>query len=293
MFKFLDKLLSNEKFCAAVFVAPSLIGTFLFIVIPSVFSLLISFSKWNLLKTPKFCGFDNYVELFGNPLFYKVLANTLFYSVAISVLGVLIPLILAVIIDKKIKGAEMFKTVYFLPYITPMIIIALVWEWIFDPQRGAMNWLLLNSHIDWLYNSHLAMYALILVSIWKNIGYNMILILTGLQGISPSLYEASRIDGAGEVRTFFRITLPMVSPMLFFVMIITMISSFQVFDLIYLMTNGGPDNSTNVLVFWLYKNAFEYFKAGEASAIAYVLFVIILILSIIQWKLRKKWVFNE
>ena len=182
---------------------------------------------------------------------------------------------------------------YFLPYITPMVIIAIVWEWILDPQRGIVNQLIFHSQTDWLYNPNLAMYSLILVSIWKNIGYNMILILTGLQGVPSSLYEASKLDGAGEIKTFFKITLPMISPMLFFVMLITMISSFQIFDLIYLMTNGGPENSTNVLVFWLYKNAFEYFKAGEASAIAYVLFLIILLLSFIQWKLRKKWVYNE
>lgn len=293
MFKFIDKLFSKEKTAGLIFVAPAFLGTLIFIVLPSIFSFLLSFTKWNLLSSPTFCGLKNYTNILSDPLFYKVLFNTLFYSLSISIFGVIIPLLLAVIIDKKIKGAEVFKTMYFLPYITPMVIIAIVWEWILDPQRGIVNQLIFHSQTDWLYNPNLAMYSLILVSIWKNIGYNMILILTGLQGVPSSLYEASKLDGAGEIKTFFKITLPMISPMLFFVMLITMISSFQIFDLIYLMTNGGPENSTNVLVFWLYKNAFEYFKAGEASAIAYVLFLIILILSFIQWKLRKKWVYNE
>lgn len=293
LFKFSDKIFSREKTAGLLFCAPAFLGTFIFIVLPSIFSLAISFSKWNLLSAPVFCGLDNYLDLLKSPLFWKILANTLFYSFVISFLGVLIPLLLAVIIDKKIKGAGIFKTVYFLPYITPMVIIAVVWEWIFDPQRGILNQLIFHTQIDWLYSTHLAMYAIIAVSVWKNIGYNMLLILTGLQGVSQSLYEASKIDGASEIQTFLKVTLPMISPMLFFVMIITMISSFQVFDLVYLMTDGGPENSTNVLVFWLYKNAFEYFKAGEASAIAYVLFFIIMVLSFVQWKLRKKWVFNE
>lgn len=293
MFKFVDNLLSKEKSVGILFIAPAFLGTLLFIIVPSIFSFFLSFTKWNLLSSPSFCGLQNYSSILNNPMFYKVLWNTLFYSISISIFGVIIPLLLAVIIDKKIKGANTFKTLYFLPYITPMIIIAIVWEWLLDPQRGIINQLIFYTQIDWLYNPHLSMYALILVSIWKNIGYNMILILTGLQGVPQSLYESSKIDGAGEIKTFLKITLPMISPMLFFVMLITMISSFQIFDLIYMMTDGGPENSTNVLVFWLYKNAFEYFKAGEASAIAYILFLIILILSFIQWKLRKKWVYNE
>lgn len=179
-----------------------------------------------------------------------------------------------------------------MPFITPMIVVAIVWEWIFDPGNGILNWAM-NTNLKWLYDTNLAMPALILVSVWKNIGYNMVIFLAGLQAIPQSLYEAAEIDGATGFKKFKNVTFPMLSPTIFFVLVITTISSFQVFDLIYLMTEGGPQNSTTVMVYWMYKNAFEFFKLGKASAIAYVLFFIILILTMIQWQTRKKWVHNE
>lgn len=287
--KFIDK----ESVSSWLFILPAVIGTFLFIILPVFASFTISFLKWDLLSPPQFVGFDNYIELFSDPIFYTVLGNTFYYAFCVSVLGVILPLILAVILDRKIRGAEIFKTVYFLPFITPMVVVAIVWEWIFDPYRGILNHFLMGAKIEWLYNPKIAMLALILVSVWKLIGYNMVLFLAGLSGIDPHLYEASKIDGASGTKNFFYITMPVLSPTIFFVMIITVISSFQVFDLIYLMTQGGPVNSTNVIVYWLYNNAFEFFKFGKASAIAYVLFFIILLLTILQWKLRKKWVLNE
>ena len=173
-----------------------------------------------------------------------------------------------------------------------MIVIALVWQWIFDPNIGILN-MILKQNIQWLYDSNIAMYAIILVSVWKLIGYNMIIFLSGFASINTEVYEAADIDGANKMRTFLNITVPLLSSTIFFVLLVTTISSFQVFDLIYLMTQGGPENSTNVLVYWLYKNAFEFFNVGKASAIAYVLFIFIFVLTIIQWKLRKKWVVNE
>ena len=173
-----------------------------------------------------------------------------------------------------------------------MLVIALVWAWIFDPNIGFLNYLL-KTNIQWLYEPNTAMIAVIAVSVWKLIGYNTVILLGGFAGINSSLYEASQIDGANKIQTFFKITLPLLSPVIFFVLIITTISSFQVFDLIYLMTQGGPDGATDVLVYWLYKNAFEYFDIGRASAAAYILFVIIAILSILQWLCRKLWVYGE
>jgi len=293
MFERLKNILNKEAVSGWIFILPAFLGTFLFIILPVFASFGISFLKWDLLSSPQFVGFENYIELFCNPTFYEVLFNTFYYAICVSILGVILPLILAVILDRKIRGSELFKTIYFLPFITPMVVIAIVWEWIFDPYRGVLNWFLMGAKIEWLYNPKIAMLALIAVSVWKLIGYNMVLFLAGLSGIDKNLYEASKIDGASEVRTFFNITLPVLSPTIFFVMIITVISSFQVFDLIYLMTKGGPMNSTNVIVYWLYNNAFEFFKVGEASAIAYVLFFIILALTLLQWKLRKKWVLNE
>ena len=173
-----------------------------------------------------------------------------------------------------------------------MVVIGIVWGWMFDPNIGLINQLF-HIHINWLYDTKFAMPALIIVSVWKLIGYNMIIFLSTLSTISNSLFEAAKIDGANSFQVFKNITLPMLSPTIFFVVIITTISSFQVFDLIYLMTQGGPFNSTNVLVYSIYQNAFEYFNVGKASALAYILFAIILVLTLIQWKFRKKIVYNE
>lgn len=218
--------------------------------------------------------------------------NTIVFALSTSFFGIIIPLILACILNSKIRGSEFFKTAYFLPFITPMIVIGIIWEWIFDPNIGLLA-NVLNLHINWLYDTSFAMPALIIVSVWKLIGYNMIIFLSSLSGISNSMFEAAKIDGANAYQTFKNVTVPLLSPTIFFVVIITAISSFQVFDLIYLMTQGGPLDSTNVLVYAIYKNAFEYFNIGKASAIAYVLFVIILILTLCQWRLRKKLVYNE
>jgi multiple sugar transport system permease protein len=173
-----------------------------------------------------------------------------------------------------------------------MVVIGIVWGWIFDPNIGLLNQVL-HIHINWLYDSKFAMPALIMVSVWKLIGYNMIIFLSALSAISQNLFEAGKIDGANSFQIFKNITIPVLSPTIFFVVIVTAISSFQVFDLIYLMTQGGPFDSTNVLVYAIYKNAFEYFHVGYSCAYAYVLFVIILILTLIQWSLRKKLVYNE
>lgn len=290
---YLVNLIKNkEGIMALSFILPSLLGCFAFIFIPSFFSFLLSFADWNLINAIKFCGFDNYLELFSSYEFWLVFKNTIFYALAVTVLGTLIPLLLAAVLNSKIRHKDFYKTSYFLPFITPMIVIAMVWQWIFDPNIGALN-ILFKSNIQWLYDSNTAMIAIIIVSVWKLIGYNMVIFLSGFSSISTQVYEAADIDGAGKIRTFFNITVPLLSPTIFFVLLITTISSFQVFDLIYLMTQGGPENSTNVLVYWLYKNAFEFFNIGKASAIAYVLFIFIFILTIIQWKLRKKWVINE
>lgn len=290
--KFWINLSNSQTSAAWIFVFPALLGMLIFIIIPIFFSFGLSFAKWDLLNPIQFVGLDNYKEIFTEPLFGKILLNTVVFALATSFFGVIIPLILAAIMNSKIRGTDFFKTAYFLPFITPMIVIGIVWEWIFDPNIGLLN-KVLQVHINWLYDPHWAMPALILVSVWKLIGYNMIIFLSGFSGISNSMFEAAKIDGANPVETFFYVTIPLLSPTIFFVVIITAVSSFQVFDLIYLMTQGGPLDSTNVLVYAIYKNAFEYFNAGKASAIAYVLFVIILVLTLLQWNMRKKLVYNE
>lgn len=286
------KKLFNENTQINILVLPALIGTLIFIVIPVFFSFYLSFCRWDLLSDIKFIGLKNYIELLSSPAFGLIIKNTFVFAVSTAVIAIIIPLVLAAVLNNKIRGTEFFKTAYFLPFITPMIVIAIAWEWIFDPNNGLLNYIL-KANINWLYDTKTAMLALIIVSAWKLIGYNMVIFLSGFSSVNPNLYEASKIDGANEIQTFFKITLPLLSPTIFFVLVITTISSFQVFDLIYLMTQGGPMNSTNVLVYWIYKNAFEFFNIGEASAGAYILFLIILLLTIVQWKTRKKWVFNE
>lgn len=290
-FQFLKSKYQNTM-TAWLFILPAVIGTFIFIIIPVIFSFSLSFTKWDLLNDIQFVGLDNYKFIINDKLFLKILGNTFVYAISVSLLGVIIPLILASILNTKIRGSNFYKTAYFIPFITPMIVIALVWQWIFDPNIGCLNQFL-HLHINWLYDKVYAMSALIIVSVWKLIGYNMIIFLSGFATINQDLLEASKIDGANTWNTFRHITIPLLSSTIFFVIVITSISSFQVFDLIYMMTQGGPENSTMVLVYSIYKYAFEYFEAGKASAIAYILFAIIFVLVVCQWKLRKKMVYNE
>lgn len=286
------KTADSDNFQYKLLILPALIGTLIFIVIPVVFSFGLSFCEWDLLSDVRFAGLKNYFDLLTSPNFALILKNTFVFAISVTLIAVVIPIILAAVLNNKIRGSEFFKTAYFLPFITPMIVIAIIWEWIFDPNFGLLNYLL-KTHINWLYDTKTALFALIIVSAWKLIGYNMVILLSGFSTISQNIYESAKIDGASPLNTFFKITLPLLSPTIFFVVIITTISSFQVFDLIYLMTQGGPMDSTNVLVYWIYKNAFEFFNIGAASAGAYILFVIVFVLTVIQWNIRKKWVFSE
>ncbi len=292
MKNYLSKILNEQSWTGYIFILPALVGTFVFIIIPIFCSFGLSFTKWDLLNEIKFIGLQNYKDVFTEPALLKILINTFVYAISTTIFGVIIPLVLAYIINLKIKGSEFFKTAYFLPFVTPMIVIGIIWEWIFDPNIGILN-SILNLHINWLYDTNFAMPALIIVSVWKLIGYNMVIFLSGFSTLNNDLLEASKIDGANEYETFKYVTVPLLSPTIFFVVIITAISSFQVFDLIYVMTQGGPLDSTNVLVYSIYKNAFEYFNIGKASALAYVLFAIILVLTLFQWHIRKKLVYLE
>ena len=286
----MQKIQSNvniiDKFSAMIFILPAVLGTFIFIIIPVLFSFTLSFFEWDLLSPMKFVGIQNYKDVFTDSTFLQVLSNTFVFAISTTIFAVIIPLVLACVLNSKIRGSNFYKTAYFLPFITPMIVIAIVWQWVFDPNIGLLNQIL-HLHLKWLYDTRYAMPALIAVSVWKLIGYNMIIFLSGLSTINQEVLEAAKIDGANAFQAFKNVTVPLLMPTIFFVIVITSISSFQVFDLIYIMTEGGPDNSTMVLVYSIYKYAFEYFEAGKASAIAYILFAIIFVLVLCQWKLRK------
>lgn len=269
------------------FVLPALLGTLIFIVIPIFCSFILSFTDWDLLNEIKFIGLENYKTIFTEQVFTQILINTLVYAFSVTAFAVIIPLILSAILYSKIKGSEFFKTVYFIPFITPAVVIAIVWSWIFDPNIGGIN-MLFRTHLNWLFDTRLAMPVLILVSVWKLIGYNVILYLTGFSTINKEIFEASQIDGADGIKTFINITLPLLKPTTCFVTLVTAISSFQVFDLIYVMTEGGPKDSTNIIVYSIYKYAFEYFEIGKACALAYILFGVIFMLTLLQRKLEKE-----
>jgi len=286
----------EELFWALVLLLPSLLGVGIFTFIPVVASFGLSFSQWNLLSPPKWVGLQNYLELATDPLFWKVLLNTFVYAFSVVIFEVPLALGLAVAMNRQGWVVKVFRTIYFLPVVTSMVAIALVWNWIYDPQFGLLNAflkLLGIGPISWLFSTQWAMPALIAMGIWKNVGYSMVIFLSGLQAISADLYEAASLDGADSWSQFRHVTLPMISPTLFFVMIMSTITAFQAFDSVYMMTQGGPENATNVAVYWLYQSGFEFFRVGRASAIAYVLFGIILTLTLVQWRLRKKWVALE
>ena len=270
-----------------LFVLPALAGTFIFIIIPIFCSFLLSFTNWDLLNEITFAGFDNYKAVLSEPEFLQILINTFVYAISTTFFAVIIPLFIASALNTKIRGSEVYKTIYFLPFITPAVVIAIVWSWIFDPNIGLVN-TLFKTHLTWLFDTRLAMPVLIFVSVWKLIGYNVVLFLTGFSTINQNVYEAAKIDGAGVNETFWNITVPLLKPTIYFVTLVTAISSFQIFDLIYVMTSGGPDNFTNVVVYAIYKYAFEYFDIGKSCALAYILFIIIFILAALQKCCKKK-----
>ena len=278
--------MKDKQLSGLLFVFPALVGTFIFIIIPIFCSFTLSFADWDLLNDITFVGLDNYKSVLSEPEFLQILINTFVYAISTTVFAVIIPLIIASILNTKIRGAEAFKTIYFLPFITPAVVIAIVWAWIFDPNIGLVN-NLLNTHYSCLYSTKLAMPVLIFISVWKLVGYNVVLFLTGFSTINQDVYEAAKIDGANSKQTFLKITVPLLKPTIYFVTTVTAISSFQIFDLIYVMTQGGPAGSTDVIVYSIYKYAFEYFDIGKSCALAYILFVIILFLALVQKKFQK------
>lgn len=245
-----------------------------------------------MLSPIKWVGISNYQSLINDEVFWKVLWNTIYYTLGTVPIGIIISLLLAIALNQKIKGIKIFRTAYFLPVISSAVAVAVVWQWVYNPEFGLLNYLLSFVGIEgpnWLTSKNWAMPAVIITGIWKNLGFNMLLFLAGLQGIPEVYYEAARIDGANWWNQFKNITIPLLSHTTFFVVIMSVINSFQVFDQIYIMTGGGPARSTSVMVHYLYQNAFEYFKMGKASAIAYILFILVFFATLIQFKRSKSW----
>ncbi|GAA0178841.1 sugar ABC transporter permease [Clostridium sediminicola] len=276
----------------SVFLLPSLIGMIVFLIIPILASLGLSFMKWDLLSEIEWVGLENYIKIFQDETFYEAFRHTLTFIVGYLPSVLIISLFLAILLNSKIKALTLFRGIYFLPVISSWVAISIIWKWILNPEYGLMNYFLSLIGVTgpaWLSDPKWAMISVIITSVWKDIGFITVIYLAGLQDIPDMYYEAANIDGAGRVRKFFSITLPLLSKTTFFVLIISLINSFQVFDQIWIMTEGGPAGATSVLVEQIYKNAFRYYKMGYASALSWVLFGVIFIVTIIQNKVQKKW----
>ncbi|CAG7607389.1 Lactose transport system permease protein LacF [Paenibacillus solanacearum] len=289
-----NKAVTSSRMTGYLFLLPNIIGFLVFICFPVFASFLMSFTDWNGFGQVNFTGFDNYTRLWGDETFRISLLNSLIMTVVSVPATLLLAVLAAVALNKGIRGIKLFRTAIFLPHITATIAVAVVWQLLYNPTMGPINGLLRTIGVDnppaWLASGDWALLSVIIVSIWHSIGYYMVLYLAGLQGIPRDLYEAAEIDGAGKASQFRNVTLPMLSPVIFFTVIIGIINSFKVFDLVYVLTKGGPGRSTHMLVYDIYYTAFQRYEYGYASAMAYVLFAIIAVITFIQFKGQSRWV---
>lgn len=268
-------------------ILPTYILFLVFFLLPVIQSFLLSFYEWNGFSVErKFIGLSNYSQLFQDPDFWNAVKNTLMYTIGTVPLSIILGLLLAILLSGSLKGRSIFRSIFFMPTIISMVAISVVWNWVYSPDSAGLGNALLAifgiSKQSWLSNLKLALPSLMIMGIWKNTGYGMVILLAGLKSIPTSLYEAASLDGAGIWQAFRNVTLPLLMPTLSFVSIISTIHSFQVFDQINIMTQGGPVGSTEVIVSYLYKLGFGEFEMGYASAVAYVLFFIIMCFTVIQ-----------
>jgi multiple sugar transport system permease protein len=281
-----------------LFIAPAIILFSVFVFVPVIASFFLSFTRYNILTPPVWVGLDNYYNIFfKDPRFWKALFNTTLYAVGVVPVGISIALLLAVAIDRKIKCKNFFKSIFFMPVVTSVIAISVIWKWLFAGDKyGLINHWLMNlglSPVDWLMSPTWTLPAIIIMSIWAGLGYNIILLLAGLQTIPRTFYESADIDGASGWHKFWHITMPLLRPTLLFVVIMSMINSFQLFEQVYIMTAGTGEGVGGVLdcalslVAYLYERGFQRFEMGYASAIAYILFAIILVVTFINMKVAR------
>jgi multiple sugar transport system permease protein len=270
---------------AYVFLLPSFLGLLVFSFLPIIAVAVLSFFNWGLIAQPTFIGLKNYIQLLSSSLFWHSLLLTFYYVLLNIPMQTVFALLLALLLNQKIPGKGVFRTLFVVPWMATAVAMGIVWQWIFDPQYGALNTFLAVFHITgpaWLSSPAWALPAIAAVNIWQYTGYNMLFFLAGLQGVPPDFYEAASLDGANRLQRFFTITLPLLSPTMFFVLVTDIIGSAQVFDTVYAMTQGGPGNATTVLNFDIYREAFVFFHAGYASALSMVLFLVLLIITLLQ-----------
>jgi multiple sugar transport system permease protein len=285
-----------ENYWAFAFLALSLIGLLGLTLLPIVISFGLSFTDWDALGAPQFVGLRNFIQLFQDRTFYRALWNTIYYTLVSVPLGMSISLALALVLNRSLPGMGLFRTLFLIPVISSTVATALLWGLMLDPYIGLVNFMLQALHLPtsgWLSDTRMAMPAIILMTVWKGLGYNMVLFLAGLQGVPQELRESARMDGANWWQEFTHVTLPMISPTTFFVLVMSLITSFQVFDQTWVLTKGGPQEATTTLVYYIYQTGFQNLRMGYASAIAYALFFLTLIVVMIQWRTQKRWVFYQ
>lgn len=287
----MDKKRIWEAIRPYVMVLPAMTGIILFVIYPVIYLVQLSFYKYNLMNKDKsqFIGFDNFTQIFTREDFYSALSNTVVYTVGVVVLTMLLSLLIAIWLNKKTRFNAVVQAGIFTPHIISIVSVALVWMWLMEPNHGILNFLLKAIGLppsSWLQSSNTAMLSVIIVSVWQNIGYYTLIIVAALQSVPPSIYEAAALDNASRFKMFYKITLPLISPQLFFILIIMTIGSFKVFDTVKIMTAGGPNNATTTLVYYIYE--FRTNSIGYASATGVVLMAIIAILTFVYFRLLSK-----
>jgi multiple sugar transport system permease protein len=292
----LSRLARKEEIAGYLSISPWLIGFVLFLVIPIGMSIYLSFTKYDYVSKPVWVGLDNYKRaLFNDPLFWQSLKITFLFALMSLPLNLILSFSVALLMNIRTRGMNIYRTLYYLPAILPPVAVSILWTWVFNPSYGVLNQFLGWFGIEgpaWLYDPNWSLSAMVIMSLW-GFGQAMIIYLAGLQNINSEYYDAAKVDGGGRLAAFWNVTIPLMSPVIFFNLIMGIISSFQVFVQAYIMTSGGPANSTNFYMLYLYNNAFSYFKAGYASALAWILFAIILFFTLLILRSSSAWVYYE
>jgi multiple sugar transport system permease protein len=288
----------REAIAAYLFLLPTLIGFVIFVLGPTLAAIGLSFFDWNLISKPTYVGLDNYRKLLDDTRIQPIYMTTITIALRVVICNVVLGLVIAVLLDQKMPGflRQVFRLSYFFPYVVSVSAVALIWTFLMNKSLGPLNYYLGQlgiKPIPWLVSSTWSPIAIVITDVWKNLGFNVIVFLGGLQGISSDLYEAADVDGASGWQKFRKITLPLLSPTTFFLTVINLINAFQIFAQPYILTQGGPGDATRTVVMYIYEQGFRFFNMGYASTIALSLFVIILVLTLLQFALSKRWVFYQ
>lgn len=285
----------KENLAGFLFILPAIIPLMVFWILPVVFSGTLSFTDWDMMSEKiRFMGLKNYTSLLRDPNFGRVLKNTLVFAVGSTVPTIFLGMMTALVMNGARKGTGIYRTIIFAPYITPMVAISVVWSWIFEPRVGILNFIMRLAGLpesQWLQSSRSAMVSVLIVTVWKSLGWTMIFYMEAIRKVPQNLLESAAIDGAGGFLRFVKITLPMISPTTFFLVIMSTISSLQAYDQIQVLTQGGPAGATRTLLYYYYQEAFQNFNTGKASAVAVILVIITVILSLAETRISKKTVF--